>query len=90
MLGAGGTAGGAFTRGALAAIDELTGWHPWGAATVVGTSIGALGGARLSAPAPDDPRSEHRAFDLFELAKRMPCLEARPGHRTIVAGDRPY
>jgi NTE family protein len=49
VLGAGGVAGGAFHAGALAALEEATGWDPRDAAVVVGTSAGSIAGAGLRA-----------------------------------------
>jgi NTE family protein len=49
VLGAGGVAGGAWHAGALAALAEVTGWDPRGAAVVVGTSAGSISGTALRA-----------------------------------------
>lgn len=42
VLGAGGTVGGAFHSGVLAALEESTGWDPRGATVIVGTSAGSI------------------------------------------------
>ena len=42
VLGAGGTAGGAYHAGALLALQQDTGWDPRTADVVVGTSIGSI------------------------------------------------
>lgn len=49
MLGAGGTVGGAFHAGVLAALEEATGWDPRQATVVVGTSAGSIAGTGLRA-----------------------------------------
>ncbi|HEU5152090.1 MAG TPA: patatin-like phospholipase family protein [Iamia sp.] len=47
VLGAGGTVGGAFHAGVLAALAEATGWDPRTATVVVGTSAGSITGTGL-------------------------------------------
>ncbi|MEZ5227525.1 MAG: hypothetical protein R2710_12845 [Acidimicrobiales bacterium] len=59
VLGAGGVPGGAYIRAALAELETIVGWSPGSATTIVGTSVGALNGARqplpeVSSPATDD------------------------------------
>lgn len=49
VLGAGGVAGGAFHAGALAAIEEATGWDPRTADVIVGTSAGSIAATSLRA-----------------------------------------
>jgi len=49
VLGAGGTVGGAFHAGVLAALEERTGWDPRRATVVVGTSAGSIAGTGLRA-----------------------------------------
>lgn len=49
VLGAGGTVGGAFHSGVLAALAETTGWDPRTAAVIVGTSAGSITGTGLRA-----------------------------------------
>jgi NTE family protein len=49
VLGAGGATGRAFHVGALAALEEETGWDPREARVVVGTSAGSIVGALLRA-----------------------------------------
>lgn len=52
VVGAGGTAGGFFIRGAFAALRDEAGWDPATAASIVGTSAGAINAAHLAADAP--------------------------------------
>ena len=47
VLGAGGSVGGAFHAGVLAALEEATGWDPRQATVVVGTSAGSITGTGL-------------------------------------------
>lgn len=49
VLGAGGTVGGAFHAGVLAALAEATGWDPRTATVIVGTSAGSITGTGLRA-----------------------------------------
>src|SRR5579875_2873010 len=49
VLGAGGVTGGAFHAGALAALEEATGWDPRRAEVVIGTSAGSVLAASLRA-----------------------------------------
>lgn len=49
VLGAGGVLGGAWTAGALNAIVEETGWDPYTASHIVGTSAGSLFAALIAA-----------------------------------------
>ncbi|QYG95152.1 patatin-like phospholipase family protein [Iamia sp. SCSIO 61187] len=49
VLGAGGTVGGAFHSGVLAALAEATGWDPRTAQVIVGTSAGSITGTGLRA-----------------------------------------
>lgn len=49
VLGAGGSVGGAFHAGVLAALEEATGWDPRSATVVVGTSAGSITGTGLRA-----------------------------------------
>jgi NTE family protein len=55
VLGAGGVVGQAYQAGVLAALQREIGWDPRNAATIVGTSAGAVTGAALRAgvPGPD-------------------------------------
>jgi len=55
VLGAGGSVGGAFHAGVLAALAEGTGWDPRSAEVVVGTSAGSVTAAvlRVGLPATD-------------------------------------
>jgi NTE family protein len=52
VLGAGGVLGGAWMAGALAALNQVTGWDPREADWLVGTSAGALFAALLAAGVP--------------------------------------
>jgi NTE family protein len=49
VLGAGGAVGRAFHVGALAALEDATGWDPRDARVIVGTSAGSIVGALLRA-----------------------------------------
>jgi NTE family protein len=49
VLGAGGSVGGAFHSGVLAALAEATGWDPRTASVIVGTSAGSITGTGLRA-----------------------------------------
>ncbi len=63
VLGAGGVAGGAFHAGALAALQESTGWDPRSADLAVGTSAGSISATSLRAglgPADMLARAEDR------------------------------
>jgi NTE family protein len=51
VVGAGGTAGGFFIRGAFAALHDEAGWDPATATSIVGTSAGAINAAHLAANA---------------------------------------
>lgn len=51
VVGAGGTAGGFFIRGAFAALRDEAGWDPATATSIVGTSAGAINAAHLAADA---------------------------------------
>ncbi len=51
IVGAGGTAGGFFIRGAFAALRDVAGWDPATAMSIVGTSAGAINTAHLAADA---------------------------------------
>src|SRR5262245_31004064 len=64
VLGAGGIAGGAFHAGALAALQEETGWDARAADVIVGTSAGSITGATL--------RVGLAATDLFARAVGAP------------------
>ena len=52
VLGAGGVLGGAWMAGALAALNQVTGWDPRQADWLVGTSAGAVFAALLAAGVP--------------------------------------
>ncbi len=55
VLGAGGSAGGAFTRGCFTALEDTTGFQPSMATQLLGTSIGAYISARIPDGAPATP-----------------------------------
>lgn len=59
VLGGGGVLGAAWTTGALAALEQETGWDPRGAELTVGTSVGSVLAALLGAGAPVSDLSEH-------------------------------
>jgi NTE family protein len=81
VLGAGGVTGGAFHAGALAALEEATGWDPRQADVVIGTSAGSVLGASLRAglgAADMAARAEGRRVSaggrrLLEMAGRPPA-----------------
>src|ERR1700716_4323160 len=87
VLGAGGSVGGAYHAGVLAAIEEATGWKPDSAGIIVGTSAGSIGAGRL--------RGGLAAADLENLSLRRPlspagaALVARSGPRTRLATPGP-
>lgn len=68
VLGGGGVVGGAFHAGALAALEEATGWDPRRATVVVGTSAGSITGVGL--------RAGLSASDLFARATDRPLSPA--------------
>jgi NTE family protein len=87
VLGAGGTVGGAFHAGVLAALEEATGWDPRTAAVVVGTSAGSLAATGLRAGlssadglarALDQPLSPEgrRLFERSDTAPASPAGDA--------------
>lgn len=81
VLGAGGVAGGAFHAGALAALEEATGWDPRAAAFVVGTSAGSIAGAAL--------RAGLSSADMLARAEdRAPSLEGARLMRDVGSPQR--
>ena len=84
VLGAGGTPGGFFIRGAMAAISERTRWQPAMCHTMVGTSIGALNAARIN-PHPIPIPSEVLAA-IGELAGTLPIPAVSLADRLIHPG----
>ena len=76
MLGAGGTAGEAFHRGVLRAMDEA-GLDPRGAVVVVGTSAGSIVAAsvRRRGPAGAPPQLRHRPVPGRVLRDRAAVLD---------------
>src|SRR5262245_36195143 len=52
VLGCGGTVGGAWQIGALAAVEEALGWDVRTADVIIGTSVGSSTGAMLGAGVP--------------------------------------
>src|SRR3979411_489356 len=87
VLGAGGSVGGAYHAGVLAAIEEATGWKPDSAGIIVGTSAGSIVAAWL--------RAGLVAADFENLSLRPPlspagaALVARSGPRTRLASPGP-
>jgi len=76
VLGAGGIVGGAWMAGALAALNQVTGWDPRTADYLVGTSAGAVFAALLAAgvppprllpPAPEAATTERGILDELAL-----------------------
>lgn len=72
VLGAGGESGGAYLRAALAEIEQLTGWDRRTAHAIVGTSVGALNGARLGFTVAGTTTTV--AAEIAALADRLPQL----------------
>lgn len=75
VLGAGGTVGGAFHAGVLAALEEATGWDPRSAAVIVGTSAGSITGTGL--------RMGLSAADGYARANDLPASPA--GQRLLAS-----
>jgi predicted acylesterase/phospholipase RssA len=70
VLGAGGVVGHAFHAGALAALEDETGWDPRSADVIVGTSAGSVVAALL--------RAGFRTHDLYDEARgERPAWRAR-------------
>lgn len=90
VLGAGGETGGAFIRGALAALNDLVGWHPSSATTVIGTSIGALRAAHIRAPeaAPSQSVNSEVVAGLTRISDRLGALDPLWSDRVVVPGRR--
>ncbi len=87
VLGAGGVPGGAYIRAALAEIEALTGWSPGSATSIVGTSVGALNGARQ--PLPDQsPPANTAHLEAFARLGGMLAPANPTGLTTVVAGAR--
>lgn len=85
VLGAGGVLGGAWMAGALAALNQVTGWDPRGADYLVGTSAGALFAALLAAGVPPPrllpPASEAQPSDEWILNELALESSYRSPHR---------
>lgn len=81
VLGAGGPAGGAWTRGCFAALEETTGFRPSMASTLVGTSIGAFIAGRTGPPEPA-PRAVVEALQTIAEPPSRPSTS----DRVIAAG----
>ncbi len=88
VLGAGGVPGGAYLRAAMAEIETLTGWAPAGAATIVGTSVGALNAARLAPPGAARPVDRAQLDALTRLGRIL--VPPRPSRfaALVVRGRR--
>lgn len=87
VLGAGGLTGEAFHAGALAAIEETTGWDPRDADIITGTSAGSIVGtflrhgistADFAAHLCDEPVSERAEASLARMGPE-PGMVRRPG-----------
>lgn len=87
VLGAGGTPGGAFIRAALAAIETRTGWAPGSAATIVGTSVGALNAARQPLPDTTGAPTVEQVDSLASLAAALETPTRDP-FTPLIAGLR--
>lgn len=86
VFGAGGVVGGAWAAGALAALVRETGWEPWQATHIVGTSAGAVFAALASCRVPTArllprPRESWLLADLAEAHLFQPRAPQvwRPG-----------
>lgn len=81
VLGAGGTVGGAFHSGVLAALAAATGWDPRSAAVIVGTSAGSITGTGLRAgmSAADGYARSLGAPVSPQGARLLAAVEGRPG-----------
>ncbi len=71
VLGAGGTRGGAWIRGAFDALHETTGFRPQQASTLIGTSIGAFVTGRIG---PNEPLP----LEVFEQLHQLASIPDRP------------
>ena len=90
VLGAGGEDGGAFIRGALSALNDLAGWHPSTATTVIGTSIGALRAAHIRGPDTVSNQSIHPDVmaGLEHISGGLGPLNPLWSDRVVVPGRR--
>jgi NTE family protein len=95
VLGAGGSVGHAYHAGALAAIEEATGWDPRTAEVVVGTSAGSvvaallragLGAADLADASLGRPLSRKGAELLGRTGPRTRLASPGPQHADVVHG----
>ncbi|MFT5531613.1 MAG: hypothetical protein ACI91O_001640 [Candidatus Poriferisodalaceae bacterium] len=75
VSGAGGESGGAFIRAALQEIETRTGWHPTAAATIVGTSIGALISARIEPDAQQTTQEMFAGLNALAAAVTTPARQ---------------
>src|SRR5260221_11263431 len=79
VLGAGGATGHAFHIGALAALEEATGWDARNADIIVGTSAGSIIGALLRAGlAPADLAARALGHTLSSEGERVAAVLGRP------------
>ncbi len=87
VLGSGGETGGNFIDGAVAALEEATGWHPDSATLVIGTSIG---GFRAGSLGPQSPSPASSVEALSNLAGPLPHVGFfdRTAQRLRVTGAR--
>ncbi len=81
VLGAGGPAGGAWTRGCFAALEATTGFRPTMASTLIGTSIGAFVAGRTGPP-------ERATPDVVDALRTIATPPTKPSgsDRVIAAG----
>ncbi len=68
VLGAGGVPGGAYIRAVLAEIETVTGWSTASATTIIGTSVGALNGARQPLPNLAAPATSEQLSGIAHLS----------------------
>lgn len=86
VLGGGGVLGGAWTVGALSALQEVHGLDPREAEVVVGTSAGSLLAALLGAGA---TTAQLRAHQLGERASSGPLAALDWDYETATGGSNP-
>ncbi|MFY9615085.1 MAG: patatin-like phospholipase family protein [Candidatus Dormiibacterota bacterium] len=83
VLGAGGFVGGAWLTGALLALEDLTGWRPWRADHIVGTSAGAAIAAMVAGGAAPEEIPELFYGEGLEELREQPGQMARPRGATF-------
>lgn len=81
VVGAGGTAGGFFIRAAFGALSEHAGWQAGQAASIVGTSAGAINAAHLDHRM--EPVADRAVERLMRLATVLPAPAADLSDRVV-------